>query len=239
MVSKIWTSFDKAVADIPDGATVMIGGYVGPTSMPQNLISALHNQGSKNLTVISAIMGYGGKHPLMPSLSYTDPGILVENKQVKIAITSWARSPYPGWPCPIEEAYLAGYVELELVPMGTLMEKIRSGGAGLGGFYTKVGVGTMVAEGKEEKIIDGQRYILELPLKADFALIRAYKADTMGNLVYRGTSRYNCPVMATAAKVTIAEVTEIVEAGEIDPNMIVTPGIYVNRILKTMGGVKV
>jgi len=235
MKGKVWPSFDEAVADIPDGACVMIGGWTGPTSMPQNLILALRDNGARDLTIVSAIMGLGGRNPLVPGATYIDPGILIENKQVRKGITSWARSISPDVAAPVERAYLSGEIELELVPMGTLLERIRAGGAGIGGFYTRIGAGTQLAEGKEERLLGGQRYVLELPLTADYALIRAHRADTMGNLVYRGTSRYNCPAMAIAARTTIVEVTEIVEPGEIDPNVIVTPGVYVDRIVQTAG----
>ena len=219
-INKVFLSFQEAVADVHDGATIMFGGFVGKPGSPTNLIIALRDKGVKNLTVVSNRCGG------------MDLDILFEARQVRKAIAS---DPVPGSRIPlspIEKQYLAGEVELEVVPQGTMVERMRAGGAGIGGFYTSTGVGTLVAEGKEEKTIDGKEYILELPLKADFAFIRARKADKMGNLTYWRSQRNFNPVMATAAKVTIAEVDEIVEIGELDPECIVTPAIYVDRIVK-------
>ncbi|GAI18051.1 unnamed protein product [marine sediment metagenome] len=219
-INKVFTNFDEAVKDVHDGTIIMIGGFIGKVGMPTNLISALRNQGAKNLTIISNRVGG------------MDIDALFEAKQVEKAIAS---APVPGSRTPIspfEEQYLAGEVKLEIVPQGTLVERMRAGGAGLGGFYTPTGVGTAIAEGKERKIINGREYIFELPLKADFAFIRAYKADKMGNLIYRRTERSFNPIMAMAARITIAEVDEIVDVGELDPESIVTPLIYVNRIVK-------
>ncbi len=222
-INKVFPNFDEAVKDIHDGAIIMIGGFIGKVGMPTNLIFALRNQGAKNLTIISNRVGG------------MDIDALFEAKQVGKAIAS---APVPGSRTPIspfEEQYLAGEVKLEIVPQGTLVERMRAGGAGLGGFYTPTGVGTAIAEGKESKIIDGREYIFELPLKADFAFIRAYKADKMGNLIYRRTERSFNPIMAIAAKITIAEVDEIVDVRELDPETIVTPLIYVDRIVKIPG----
>ena len=219
-INKVFLSFQEAVADVHDGATIMFGGFVGKPGSPTNLIIALRDKGAKNLTVVSNRCGG------------MDLDILFEARQVRKAIAS---APVPGSRIPlspIEKQYLAGEVELEVVPQGTMVERMRAGGAGIGGFYTPTGVGTLVAEGKEEKTIDGKKYILELPLKADFAFIRARKADKMGNLTYWRSQRNFNPIMATAAKVTIAEVDEIVEVGELNPEGIVTPAIYVDRIVK-------
>jgi len=222
-INKVFSNFEEAVKDVHDGAIIMIGGFIGKVGMPTNLIHALRDQGAKNLTIISNRVGG------------TDADVLFEVKQVKKAIAS-APVPASRTPiCPFEEQYLAGAVELEIVPQGTLVERIRAGGAGLGGFYTPTGVGTAIAEGKERKIINGREYIFEMPLKADFAFIRAYKADKMGNLIYRRTERNFNPLMAKAATITIAEVDEIVDVGELDPEFIVTPLIYVDRVVRIPG----
>jgi 3-oxoacid CoA-transferase A subunit len=222
-INKVFSNFEEAVKDVHDGAIIMIGGFIGKVGMPTNLIHALRDQGAKNLTIISNRVGG------------IDADVLFEVKQVKKAIAS-APVPASRTPiCPFEEQYLAGAVELEIVPQGTLVERIRAGGAGLGGFYTPTGVGTAIAEGKERKIINGREYIFEMPLKADFAFIRAYKADKMGNLIYRRTERNFNPLMAKAATITIAEVDEIVDVGELDPEFIVTPLIYVDRVVRIPG----
>jgi len=219
-MDKIVSSFEEAVRDVHEGATIMFGGFIGKPGEPTNLIAALRKQAVKNLTVISNRVGGMGLDALF------------EAGQVRKAIAS---APVPGSRTPVspfEKQYLAGAVQLEIVPQGTMVERMRAGGAGIGGFYTPTGVGTVIAEGKEKRIIDGKEYILELPLKADFAFIRAHKSDSMGNLTYWRSQRNFNPVMATAAKVTIAEVDEIVEVGELDPEIIVTPRIYVNRVVK-------
>lgn len=231
-VNKIYPSCDAAVADIPDGATIMIDGFGGAGGMPQNLLLALRRQGAKNLTIIGNTTGLGGTFGTKPGKPYVDASILVENGQVKKAIASFPVSPSPSRPTAFEKLYLAGKVELELVPQGTLAERIRAGGAGIGGFYTPTGVGTIIEKGKEKRVINGTEYLLELPLQADYALLKAHKADKMGNLVYRGTSRNFNAVMATAARLTIVEVDQIVEPGELDPEAIVTAGIFVHRLVK-------
>lgn len=230
--NKIYPTCAAAVADIPDGATLMIDGFGGPGGMPQNLLLALREQGARDLTIIGNTTGLGGRFGVQPGKGYVDASILVENGQVRKAIASFPVSPSPSRPTAFEKLYLAGKVELELVPQGTLAERIRAGGAGIGGFYTPTGVGTLVEKGKEKRTINGKEYLLEFPLKADCALLKAYKADKMGNLVYRGTSRNFNAVMAPAARITIVEVEEIVELGELDPEVIVTPGIFVHRIVK-------
>lgn len=218
-INKVFQSFQEAVADVHDGATIMFGGFIGKPGSPTNLILALRDKGVKNLTTISNRCAAMDLDPLF------------EARQVRKAIAS---APVPGSrvPSPFEQQYLAGEVELEIVPQGTMVERMRAAGAGIGGFYTITGVGTQIEEGKEKKLIDGKEYILELPLRADFAFIRAHKADKMGNLVYWRSQRNFNPIMATAAKVTIAEVDEIVEVGELDPETIVSPAIYVHRVVK-------
>ena len=224
---KVCDSFEEAVADIFDGAVIMVGGFGFPGT-PANLVAALRDQGAGELTLITAGTSSGGDYP--------DVGMLFEAKRVRKVIASFA---FPqvhlagaGWVTPFQKAYLAGEVELELIPQGTLAERIRAGGAGVGGFYIRTGMGTLVEWGKEKRIIDGKEYLLERPLKADFALIDAHKADPLGNLIYLGTSRFLNPVMATAADITIAEVDEIVNPGELDPETIITPFVYVDRVVQ-------
>jgi 3-oxoacid CoA-transferase A subunit len=232
-VNKIFKSCNKAVADIFNGATVMVGGFGSFGGLPINLILALANQGAKNLTVIANMGGVGFElsKRIKPE-GYRDLGILFEKGQVKKFIGSVPA--LGGMPptSPIERLYSEGKVEIEMVPQGTLAERIRCGAGGLGGFYTPVGIGTVVEKGKEKKVIGGKEYILELPLTADFALVKAYKADTLGNLVYRKTARCFNPVMAMAAKVTIVEVDRLVPIGELDPEVIITPHVYVHRIVE-------
>jgi len=239
-IDKIFNSCDEAVADIFDGATVMAGGFGSYGGLPINLIVALSRQGAKDLTIIANMggVGYELSHRIKPG-GYQDSGILFENGQVRKFIGSVPA--LGGMPptSPLERLFNEGRVEIEMVPQGTLAERLRCGAGGLGGFYTPVGVGTTVEAGKEKKVIDGREYILELPLTADFALIKAHKADRWGNLVYRGSSRTFNETMAGAARVTIAEVDEIVELGELDPEEIVTPSVYVDRVVcrpKEYGG---
>jgi len=231
-VNKIFRSCKEAVADIPDGATVMVGGFGSFGGLPVNLITALASQGARELTVIANMGGVGLElsRRIKPG-GYPDLGILFENGQVRKFIGSVPA--LGGMPptSPLEKLYNAGKLEIETVPQGTLAERIRCATGGLGGFYTPVGIGTVVAEGKEKKVIGGREYILELPLTADFALIKAHKADTLGNLVYRKTARCFNPVMAAAAATTIVEVDELVPVGRLDPEVIVTPHIYVHRIV--------
>jgi 3-oxoacid CoA-transferase A subunit len=215
-VNKVFPNADTAVADIPDGATVMVGGF-GLCGIPENLIEAVRQKGLKDLTVISNNAGVDG----------FGLGRWLENRQIKKIIAT-----YVGENKLFEELVLKGELEVVLVPQGTFAERIRAGGAGIPAFYTPTGVGTVVAEGKEVRQFDGRKYLLERGLKADFALIKAWKGDRWGNLIYRKTARNFAPMMATAAKVTIAEVEELVEVGELDPNSIVTPSIYVQRIFQ-------
>jgi 3-oxoacid CoA-transferase subunit A len=233
-LNKIVPNFDEAVSDIPDGAMLMIDGFAGPGGTAQNLIRALRDHGARDLTIISntaglaSVMGFG----TLPGDRPIDIGILVDNEQVNKVIASFPVSPSPSRPTSFERAYLEGKVELEVVPQGTLAERIRAGGAGIPAFYTPTGVGTQIAEGKEIREFDGREYAMERSLNADFALLRANVADTLGNTTYRGTSQNFNGVMATAAKVTIIEVDEIVEPGGLDSAVIHTPALYVNRMVK-------
>jgi len=202
-----------------DGMTVMAGGF-GLCGIPENCIAALRDSGAGNLTVISNNAGVDG----------FGLGQLLATRQIKKMISS-----YVGENKLFEQQYLSGELELEFNPQGTLAERIRAGGAGIPGFYTKTGVGTLVAEGKEHKVFDGQNYVLETGLVADLAIVHAWKGDRDGNLVFRRTARNFNPMMATAGKVTVAEVEELVEVGSIDPDHIHTPGIFVQRIFQAAG----
>jgi 3-oxoacid CoA-transferase subunit A len=215
-MNKVLPGAADAVAMIPDGATIMMGGF-GLCGIPENLIGALHERGTRNLTVISNNAGVDG----------FGIGVLLQSRQVRKMIST-----YVGENQEFERQCLSGELELELVPQGTFSERIRAGGAGIGGFFTPTGYGTVVAEGKETRVIDGRHYVLEMPLKADFAFVKAARGDRLGNLVYRRTARNFNPMMAAAARVTIAEVEELVEPGAIDPNTVVTPGIFVQYILQ-------
>lgn len=212
----IFSNFNEAVESIKDGMTIMVGGF-GIVGIPENLIKALYEKDIKDLTVISNNCG----------IDDWGLGLLLKNKQIKKMISS-----YVGENKEFERQVLNGDLEVMLVPQGSLAEKIRAGGAGIPAFYTPTGVGTLIAEGKETKIFHGKEYLLEESLVADFSLIRAWKADKHGNLVFRKTARNFNPMMAAAGKVTIAEVEEIVEVGELDPDEIHTPGIYVQGIIK-------
>ncbi len=230
---KLFPNGPSAIADLHDGATVMIDGFGGPGGMAHYLLVSLRDQGTRGLTIISNTIGIArivnfgtpaGKLAI-------DHSILVENGQVAKAIATYPVSPSASRPSTFELAYRRGEVELELVPQGTLAERLRAGGAGIYAFYTPTGAGTLIAEGKESRVIDGKEYILEQALTADFCLIRGHKADTLGNVVYKGTSRNFNAVMAPSARITIVEVDEVVEPGELDPELIVTPGIYVDRLV--------
>ena len=214
-MNKVIATSDAAVADIPDGATVMIGGF-GLCGIPENLIAALVRKGVKSLRTISNNMGVDG----------FGMGLMLEAGMIASHIGS-----YVGENKLLETRVLAGQLDLTLVPQGTLAERIRAGGAGIPGFYTATGVGTVVADGKELREFNGRTYLLEAALVADYALVKAWRGDRLGNLVYRKTARNFNPMMATAGKITIAEVEELVEPGEIDPDHIITPGIYVTRIV--------
>jgi 3-oxoacid CoA-transferase subunit A len=215
-MSKIYPSAAAALDGLTfDGMTVMSGGF-GLCGIPENLIVALRDSGAKGLTVISNNAGVDG----------FGLGLLLETKQIAKMISS-----YVGENKEFERQYLSGELALEFNPQGTLAERIRAGGAGIPGFYTKTGVGTLIAEGKEHKDFDGQTYVLETDLKADVSIVKAWKADTEGNLIYRKTARNFNPMMATAGKVCVAEVEEIVPVGSLDPDQIHTPGIYVKRLV--------
>ena len=215
-MNKVYPNADAAITDIPDGATIMAGGF-GLCGIPENLIAAVYRKGIRNLTVISNNAGVDG----------FGIGQWLTNRQIAEIIAT-----YVGENRLFEELVLKGELHATLVPQGTFAERIRAGGAGIAGFYTPTGVGTVVADGKELREFDGRKYLLERGLMADFALVKAWRGDRWGNLIYRGTARNFNPLMAAAAKVTIAEVEELVKLGDLDPNAIVTPGIYVKRIIQ-------
>ena len=224
MINKVVVSAAAAVADIADGATVMIGGF-GTAGMPSELIDALIARGPKELTIVNNNAGNGD----------TGLAALLKARQVKKIICSFPRQ-VDSWV--FDGLYKAGDVELELVPQGNLAERIRAAGAGIGAFYTPTGYGTPLAEGKETRRIDGRDYVLEYPIYADFALIKALRGDRWGNLVYRKTARNFGPIMATAAKCAIAQVREIVNLGDLDPEAVVTPGIFVQRVVEVPAAAK-
>ena len=218
MIQKIMPSVVEALRDIADGSTILISGF-GGAGLPIFLLDALHDQGAKGLTLVSNNAGNSGI------------GIskLIGAGRVKKMVCSFPRQPESG---AFDDLYRAGKIELELVPQGTLAERIRAGGAGIGGFYTPTGFGTELAKGKDVREIDGVNHIFEKAIKADYALIKADKGDRWGNLTYHGTGRNFGPIMATAALCTIAQVNQVVELGTLDPENIVTPGIFVERIVK-------
>ena len=215
-MDKVLRTADEAVALVPDGASIMMGGF-GLCGIPENLIRALHKRGTRNLTVISNNAGvdeYGA-------------GMLLKARQIRKVIGT-----YVGENKEFERQALAGEIEVELVPQGTFSERIRAAGAGIGGFFTPTGYGTIVAQGKETREIDGRHYVLEMPLRADFAFVKAWRGDRVGNLIYRKTARNFNPVIATAAAVTIAEVEELVDPGALDPEAVVTPGVFVTHVVR-------
>ena len=215
--SKVVADVDAALEGIADGATVLVGGF-GAAGQPVELIDALRRTGVRELTIVSNNAGQGD----------TGLAALLKDGQVAKVVSSFPRQSDS---YVFDELYRAGKVELELVPQGNLAERIRAAGAGIGAFYSPTAVGTPLAEGKETRTIDGRDYLLEYPIRGDVALIRAHRADTMGNLVYRKTARNFGPVMATAAALTTVQVAEIVEPGDLDPEAVVTPGIFVNRVV--------
>lgn len=215
-MNKVVTTADAAVADIPDGATLMVGGF-GLCGIPENLIAAMVRRGVKGLRTICNNVGVDGQ----------GLGLMLEAGMIESHVGS-----YVGENKLLEKLVLENKIDLKLIPQGTLAESIRAGGAGIPAYYTPAGVGTVVAEGKDQREFNGRMYLLEEALTADFALVKAWRGDTMGNLVYRKTARNFNPMMATAAKITIAEVEELVEPGQIDPDHVVTPGIYVHRIIQ-------
>jgi 3-oxoacid CoA-transferase subunit A len=215
-MNKVLTNAAEAVAMIPDGARIMVGGF-GACGIPENLVAALLARGTRDLTLISNNAGLDG----------FGIGLLLASRQVRKMIST-----YVGENKIFEQQFMSGVIEVELIPQGTFSERMRASGAGIGGFFTPTGYGTVVAEGKETRIIDGKPYVLEAPLHADFALVRAWKGDRFGNLVYRKTARNFNPIMAAAGRVTIAEVEHLVEPGGIDPDHVVTPGIFVKYVVK-------
>ncbi len=237
-INKIVAGFDEAVADIPDGATIMIGGFGTVASTPTCLLEALARKGVKNITTISNTTGFGSDVWKLLGYKFSeDMDILVRSGLVKRAIVAAPVSTI--YQNTFEKLLRAGQVEVDMVPQGTLAERIRAAKAGLGGVYVPTGVGTIVEKGKEKKVINGQTYLLELPIHADFALIKAHKGDRWGNLTYRRTSRTFNATMAGAARVTIAEVDEIAELGELDPEAIITPSVYVDRVIVRPKDIKV
>jgi len=224
MINKIVATVGEAIAGIPDGAIVMIGGF-GTAGMPSELIDALIEQGARDLTIVNNNAGNA------------DVGLalLLKAKRVRKIVCSFPRQT-DSWH--FDALYRSGEIELELVPQGNLAERIRAAGAGIGAFYTPTGYGTALAEGKETRVIDGRHYVLEYPIRADFALIKALRADRWGNLVYRKTARNFGPIMASAAACTIAQVREVVNLGDLDPEDVVTPGIFVKRVVEVPAALK-
>lgn len=218
MINKTVTSYQQAVADIHDGATIMISGF-GTAGMPDELIDALIEQGASNLTIVNNNAGNGD----------TGLAALIQHKRVKKIICSFPRQADSHH---FDAAYKAKEIELELVPQGNLAARIHAAGSGLGAIFTPTGYGTELAQGKETREINGKNYVLELPIHADFALIKAEKADRWGNLVYRKTARNFGPIMAMAAQCTIAQVSQVVELGDLDPEAVITPGIFVQRVVQ-------
>jgi 3-oxoacid CoA-transferase subunit A len=217
-MNKVVASADEAVRDVFDGCTLMSGGF-GLCGNPENLITALLQKKVQRLTIISNNCG----------TTELGLGVLLKNKQVKRMVSS-----YVGENKEFERQFLSGELEVELNPQGTLAERIRAGGAGIGGFYVRTGVGTEVAKGKETRVIDGHQYVLESPLQADFAIVRAYRADAWGNLQFRMTARNFSPLMCAAAKVTIVEAEHIVPVGALDPDQVHVPGVYVARVVQAV-----
>jgi 3-oxoacid CoA-transferase subunit A len=218
-MNKVFANADEAIFDIQDGATIMVGGF-GLCGIPENLIGALVKKGVKNLQTISNNMG----------IDDFGLGLLLQKGQIKSH-----KGSYVGENRLFEELVLAGKLDLELIPQGTLAERIRAGGAGIPAFFTPTGVGTIVADGKEVRDFDGRPYVMERWLRAEFSLVKAWKGDKWGNLVYRKTARNFNPMIATAGRITIAEVEELVEPGELAPDSIHTPSVYVHRIFKAQG----
>jgi 3-oxoadipate CoA-transferase alpha subunit len=218
VIDKRVASLTEAVTGIDDGATVLVGGF-GNSGVPVELVHALLDQGARDLTVVTNNAGSGE----------TDIAALIREHRVRRIICSYPRSAGSVW---FEKFWRAGTIELELVPQGTLSERMRAAGAGLGGFFTPTGADSLLAEGKEVRVIDGRRHVFEKPLRADVALIKAHRADRWGNLVYRSAARNFGPTMATAAALTVVQVHQFVELGELDPETVVTPGIFVDRVVR-------
>ncbi|HWZ85574.1 MAG TPA: CoA transferase subunit A [Thermoanaerobaculia bacterium] len=215
MIDKVLASADEAVRDVPDGATLVVGGF-GLCGIPENLIAALVRRGVKDLTIVSNNCG----------VDDWGLGLLLRTRQIRKMVSS-----YVGENAEFERQFLSGELEVELVPQGTLAERMRAGGAGIPGFYTPAGVGTLVAEGKEIKRFDGRDFVLERGIVGDFAIVAAWKADRLGNLVYRKSARNFNPMAATAGRISVAEVEELVEVGALDPESVHTPGVFVQRVV--------
>lgn len=224
MESKIVASFDEAVAGVADGSSILVAGFGEPGS-PHNLVAALYEQGASDLTLIANGAGMTRDDGIITT------GNLVEEKRVSRVILAFTASTHPSRRTPLEELNEAGEIEAQITPQGTLAERIRAGGAGIPAFFTPAGVGTEVAEGKEHREFGGRTYVLEEAIVADYALIRCWKADTFGNLVFRRSQRNFNPIMAMAADCTLVEAEEVVEVGELDPDLIHTPGIFVQRVV--------
>ncbi|MBM3224074.1 MAG: 3-oxoacid CoA-transferase subunit A [Candidatus Tectomicrobia bacterium] len=232
MKNKIYSTFDAAVADVPDGSVFMSPGF-GGVGLPRNLLAALHRQGAKGLTGISNNAGAYVDPKTPPHEAKVDVGTLVAAGQVKKMICAFTAPTHPSQVSAFVRMYNNGEVDAELVPQGTMAERIRAAASGIGAFYTPASVGTELAEGKEHREIEGRTYVLEYPLHADYALIRAWKADTLGNLQFRLAQRNFNPIMAMAARITIVEVeNDIVEPGALDPDAIHVPGVYVDRLVR-------
>lgn len=220
-MDKVFPNLESAVSDIPDGASIAFGGFFTCGS-PIYLTQALSRQGAKNLTIISQTIGVGN----------WELNLLIKNHQVKHAICNYPFARSASKVSPFEEQLRSGWATCEVYPMGTFVEKLRAGAAGLGAFYTPTGVGTIVAENKESRIINGKEYLLEYALRPDFAFIHAWKTDSLGNVMFRKTAQNYNPEMAKSAKITIVETENVIEPGELDPNIIHLPGIFVKRVVK-------
>lgn len=228
-INKVLKSFEEAVSDISDGAVVALSCFGGPLHAPQNLIRAVAKKGPKNLTVIAHAVGIAEGQTVFGWPLHIDYGIWIEKGMVRKLIAGFPFIPTVETPPKTE--WKAGRLEVVNLPHGTLQVKLWAAGAGVGGVYVRTGVGTVIEEGKEKRLFHGEEYLMEEPFKIDFSLVRAYKADRLGNLIYDGDQRATAPMVARAGKITIAEVDEIVEVGELNPEHIITPGIYVHRIL--------
>ncbi len=237
MKNKIFDTFSQAVSDIRNGDSIAWHCLGGPSGIPQNLILALRDLGAKDLTLYScSTFGSTGGLRIKPGFRpYVVPGILVENHQVRKVFISWGRGE-SGETSVLERAASSGEVEVILLPLGVYAYKLLAGASGMGGFFSPVGIGTFYEKGKEKRLIDGKQYIFEPAIRAKYGFIHAHKADPLGNLVYHGTARGFNPLIAKASDITIAEVDEIVEIGELGPEAIVTPGIFIDRIIKIPPG---
>lgn len=238
MINKVVKSFDEAVKDVFDGAVMLVGGFAGAAECPRYLIAAVARKGVKDLTLVGNAGALGSqqlrarRESIIPfPEDFYPPSLWVERGQVRRAILAFAAAMAQGFYTPLEKAVMEGKIELELLSQGTICERVRAARSGIAAFYTPTGVGTPAAAGKEVREFDGRLYVLDRALKGDFSLVRAYKADRYGNLVYRGSSRTMNASMAGGSSVTIAEVDEVVELGDLDPECIVTPGVYVQHVV--------